>query len=204
MSTRGLIGFRLDGEDFLQYNHSDSYPTYLGESILFLVKDTPLTTMKDFVRQVTRVNDDDKPTKKQLAKLLAADPDVADDVEPPSKGSADLTWYEVMHRYRGNLNAQIALKLPFWVDYEGFQYCASCEWMYLINLDTEEVEIYTAHWAKKEDASRYYPVIPHKGRYACPEDDRSVCLIEVIPFAELAIAKKAAITQLCVRLNDRH
>lgn len=34
MSTRGAIGFRSNGVDKVTYNHSDSYPTCLGESIM--------------------------------------------------------------------------------------------------------------------------------------------------------------------------
>lgn len=32
MSTRGIYGFRKNGEDKLTYNHYDSYFSYLGEN----------------------------------------------------------------------------------------------------------------------------------------------------------------------------
>ena len=37
MSTRGIYGFRKNGEDKLTYNHYDSYFSYLGENIINFV-----------------------------------------------------------------------------------------------------------------------------------------------------------------------
>ena len=42
MSTRGIYGFRKNGEDKLTYNHYDSYFSYLGENIINFVKETPI------------------------------------------------------------------------------------------------------------------------------------------------------------------
>lgn len=34
MSTRGIYGWRKNNENKITYNHSDSYPTWLGEKIV--------------------------------------------------------------------------------------------------------------------------------------------------------------------------
>ena len=38
MSTRGILGYREHGKDFLHYNHQDSYPSNLGMRILAMIK----------------------------------------------------------------------------------------------------------------------------------------------------------------------
>ena len=38
MGTRGLTGFIADGKWFVTYNHSDSYPEYLGMKVLEFCK----------------------------------------------------------------------------------------------------------------------------------------------------------------------
>lgn len=37
MSTRGVIGYRQNGNDFLHYNHQDSYPSQLGLRVLAMI-----------------------------------------------------------------------------------------------------------------------------------------------------------------------
>jgi hypothetical protein len=37
MSTRGILGYRQNGKDFLHYNHSDSYPENLGLRVMAMV-----------------------------------------------------------------------------------------------------------------------------------------------------------------------
>ena len=39
MSTRGLWGFRKNDKDMLTYNHSDSYPEWLGKKICEFITD---------------------------------------------------------------------------------------------------------------------------------------------------------------------
>jgi hypothetical protein len=38
MSTRGVIGYRAGGKDFLHYNHQDSYPSQLGLRVLAMIR----------------------------------------------------------------------------------------------------------------------------------------------------------------------
>ena len=42
MSTRGLCGFRKNGQDKLAYNHCDSYPEGLGNDIVGLCRQTSI------------------------------------------------------------------------------------------------------------------------------------------------------------------
>lgn len=39
MSTRGAVIFRIDGKDKTIYNHSDSYPSWLGREVALFVRD---------------------------------------------------------------------------------------------------------------------------------------------------------------------
>ncbi|SVD17359.1 uncharacterized protein METZ01_LOCUS370213, partial [marine metagenome] len=38
MGTRGAIGFTIDGQNKLTYNHMDSYPEWLGARILAMLR----------------------------------------------------------------------------------------------------------------------------------------------------------------------
>ena len=38
MSTRGLLSFRFLGQDYITYNHCDSYPKHLGARVVFFAK----------------------------------------------------------------------------------------------------------------------------------------------------------------------
>jgi hypothetical protein len=39
MSTRGLLAFRFEGQDYVTYNHSDSYPRALGARIVHFAEE---------------------------------------------------------------------------------------------------------------------------------------------------------------------
>ena len=75
MSTRGTFGFRLDGVDRISYNHSDSYPSYLGVRMLeqageLLAGDRD--TLKAQVRGITMVEQGGTPNQTVQA-LLAGE-----------------------------------------------------------------------------------------------------------------------------------
>ena len=45
MSTSGAWGFIRNGIEKITYNHSDSYPLWLGAAILKFVAETPIERM---------------------------------------------------------------------------------------------------------------------------------------------------------------
>ena len=72
MSTRGDYGFHRNGKDKGSYCQSDAYPSWLGKSIFGYVKSRTPEQMAATFDAIKMVEDDEKPTKKQMARVLAA------------------------------------------------------------------------------------------------------------------------------------
>lgn len=73
MSTRGLIGFAFDGKRLFTYNHSDSYPDWLGLRMLRFARtltdpNVAAATLAG-LRSLTEVNELESPTPEQRAAL---------------------------------------------------------------------------------------------------------------------------------------
>jgi hypothetical protein len=62
MSTRGLWGFVIDGEEKLTYNHSDSYPDGLGSKLLGWLQEADLDDVRQQARELMMVSDSAPPT----------------------------------------------------------------------------------------------------------------------------------------------
>ena len=52
MSTRGVVGMRMNQTDKIGYNHFDSYPTGLGQAILNWLKGKDLKWLKDYYEAI--------------------------------------------------------------------------------------------------------------------------------------------------------
>lgn len=151
MGTRGAIGFRIDQTDKLFYNHHDSYPDYLGDK---MVKWCKANTGKwpriyDQAKALVQVSHDDKPTKEQKARayeLNAVDLTV-------SKQSDD-DFYCLTRKTQGDLDA--ILMLGFVITDSGFvKDSLFCEYAYIVNLDTMELEFYQGFNKDREADGRY-------------------------------------------------
>jgi hypothetical protein len=158
MGTRGLWGFVLDGEEKLTYNHFDSYPDGLGNTLIAYCRsvfelDGGEAELCKEVRKLKLVNEDAKPTKAQQRKLAAAgfhDPNV-------STGSTE-EWYSLLRNTQGDPRA--TLRSGFMIDKRDFALDSTfCEWAYVIDLDTGAFEVYQG-----------FQYEPHEdGRFTTPE-----------------------------------
>ena len=52
MSTRGAVGIRFNNVDKIGYNHFDSYPSGLGDSILMFLKDKSIEELKELYNKI--------------------------------------------------------------------------------------------------------------------------------------------------------
>jgi len=171
MSTRGTIGFRIDGMDKLSYNHSDSYPSGLGVS---------------FVKQVRKLAKGKKLVEKVRALRVVTNLDTPTpyDVERfggqanLSVGNQTVTdWYCLLRGYQGDL-PQI-LKSGVMLAQNQFIYDSLfCEHGYILNLDLGMAEFY-----------RGFQKTPGRGRYAAtkwPNSEYYGCeLVASFPMAEI-------------------
>lgn len=137
MSTRGAYGFRLDGKDYVSYNHSDSYPSCLGEEMLKQCKELlkgDVDELKKSVAGIRLIDGTKKPTKVDIKNLK---PHTELDVALRS----ELDWYCLTRGLQGNLINNIMS--GYMLDSSEFLLdSVFCEWAYIINLDEEVFEIY--------------------------------------------------------------
>lgn len=66
MSTRGLYGFRKNGTDKCTYNHSDSYPDWLGRKVVEFCKNHSIKEMNNIFDKIVLVDENSTPTEEQI------------------------------------------------------------------------------------------------------------------------------------------
>ncbi|NOG70443.1 hypothetical protein HJG45_08680 [Roseicella sp. DB1501] len=142
----------MNEQDKLLYNHFDSYPEGLGEDMIA------------FARKIAT----DVPKYRSLAEnLRMVDPDSTPDIETVERaaqaGLHDLTvsnrsttdWYCVLR----NLQGEPEKTLEFGIATSGGNDFVAdslfCEWAYIINFDTGEIEIYKGFNTDPAAAGRY-------------------------------------------------
>jgi len=148
MGTRGAVGFIKDGVHKVTYNHSDSYPDGLGNQVIDYIHDHTIEEMNAHFNNIKLVDEDKLPSDEQIAACEKNDT-INLDVSNQSKTD----WYCLLRNVHGQL-AEYG-KLGFMIDSREFLFDGLfCEYAYIINLTTNELEFYSGF--KKE--------IPH-GRY---------------------------------------
>lgn len=189
MSTRGVIGFRLRETDYLTYNHSDSYPGYLGQVAVEFINwgikeqgyDNWLGTLKQRVGNMLRVDKDVQPTEEQK-KLLAQYTNTG------VGGQSTEDWYCLLRNTQGN--PEHILTARFFEPYDSYMLDSLfCEWAYVLNLDTEELEVYKGFQPAAGDLPGRYRKLPLPEMD--PGEEReygAVALNLTIPFKAIATA----------------
>ena len=148
MSTRGLYGFRKNGIDKLTYNHSDSYPDWLGDAMITFCKNTSIEEMNAIFNRIVLVDEHDKPTKKQIEECIK--------YYNGNVGTQKVEdWYCLLRNTQGNLNVYKD-GLKYMIDSQDFIYDSLfCEYAYIINLDEECLEFYVGFQKTPEEFNRY-------------------------------------------------
>lgn len=140
MSTRGIYGWRKGGITKITYNHSDSYPTWLGEKIVEFcagMTDQDLESLFDHTIMVDEQEKD--PAKVEMVRKFAVahgnDPGESEDV------------YSILHFMQGNFEeyrniAYFLENFPMTDAEDFFGDDLFCEWGYIINLDDKCLDVY--------------------------------------------------------------
>ncbi len=135
MGTRGAFGLRKNGEDKLSYNHFDSYPDYLGRSLMHEIKDVSVESLNKVFDNIVMVQSDGKATPEQIEECKQwGDTGVS---------TGDLEdWYCLLRNAQGSLNPFLD-GLKYMLDSGDVMASDSwCEWGYIVNLDTNMFEVY--------------------------------------------------------------
>lgn len=161
MSTRGFVGFVAEGKTAIAYNHSDSYPAWLGAQMYEWLRTADLADAKAKAAALRVVAPDSDPTGEDVEALRKYyNPNVGGDSEHP-------TWYQLLRETQGDPAAMLdagviedASKFPadsLWA-----------EWGYVADFDAGRFEVYrgfqhSAHsegrFAQMERTDNdYYPV----------------------------------------------
>ena len=200
MSTRGAVGFAVDGKLFLSYNHSDSYPSGLGQDVVgfigtmlhgpaFIMDGAyafDLEALKEKVRALTVIKSGVKPTVveqrlyAQYANLGVSEQSLTD-------------WYCLLRNFQGvdGLKAIVAGTLKHLDSGNTFpEDSLFCEWAYVIDLDGEALEVYQGFQQKKHNKGRFASAPKNKdgGYYGCK-------LVKKIPFKKINSTCLGALTK---------
>ena len=140
MSTRGIYGFRKNNENKITYNHSDSYPTWLGENIVEFcagMTDQDLENLFDHTIMVDELEKD--PGKVEMVRKFAV-------THGNNPGESEDAYY-ILHFMQGNFEeyrniAYLLEDFPMTDAEDFFEDSLFCEWGYIINLDDKCLEVY--------------------------------------------------------------
>jgi|WetSurSiteA1Bulk_404760.scaffolds.fasta_scaffold00318_9 hypothetical protein len=139
MSTRGAVGFVANKKWYVTYNHSDSYPEYLGMHVLNFCKAvTNWEYLKTLVEKVTLVDEDIKPTQDLIDKYS-----IYSDTNVGNQSLED--WYCLLRCLQGEkILYEVALgNVEHMIDDHMFLADSLyCEWAYIIDLDDFTLKVY--------------------------------------------------------------
>ncbi len=177
MSTRGLYGFVIDGTVKVTYNHSDSYPDWLGRNVLEfvrqLVKDGAVDSAAQRVHDLRVVTDETPVTDEDIETLRPwTNISVGSRRERPD-------WYQLLRDTQGNPDA--ILSSGYISDGADFALDSLfCEWGYVVDFDAGVLEVYRG----------FQKAQPTAGRWVGTEQTGSsgywaINRVEAFPFAEL-------------------
>lgn len=156
MSTRGVMGFRADGKDYLTYNHSDSSPSCLGVEMAAFARSIAkaVETAKQQVSQLMLVTEEVKPTAVQIEKLSK---DGKVNLNVSTQQETD--WYCLLRGTQGD--PQAILECGIMLDNHDFvRDSLFCEWGYVVNLDEETLEVYRGFQEKPHAKGRFAKLLP--------------------------------------------
>lgn len=142
MRTRGALGFKIDGELKLTENQFDSMPSKIGKDLLRWVLGQKDWKYVQTLARNTELHDGD---------IQVSDADVKrlkDKIELKS----DRSWSQAL----GGLRFPESLTTGVMVDASRFpEDSLSCEWVYIIDLDRERLDVYLGYQTEDHDDGEF-------------------------------------------------
>lgn len=156
MSTRGIFGFRVGGQDKLSYNHCDSYPEGLGADILHdlkkLIKHHGIGYIIEKAEQIKIINENVEPTVDDVFNLRAYT-----DLSVGRRSTKD--WYCLTRKLQGDIATTLEAGYMHG-DNNFINESLFCEWGYIINLDDNVLEVYKGFQHEPHKQGRYSKYVP--------------------------------------------
>lgn len=149
MSTRGALGFRRNGKDLIAYNHSDSYPDWLGRRVLEYLAAHGPAQMAAVADKLVMVDESGTATEQEIM-------DHMDSLNTGVSTGAATEYYSLLRGAQGDLAYYDDPKHYAMIDGSGFLADSLfCEWAYVINLDEGTLEVYKGFNRSPGGAGRY-------------------------------------------------
>ena len=161
MGTRGAVGFRLNGEDYINYNHYDSYPEHSGCYVLQQLRYWMGSPVEQLAAAPTVVWID------RLKERVAA-----------MKPLARLEWAG------DRLDACLAHGV-YAPAADFLRDSLFCEWAYIVNLDAKTLDVYTGFCRRKHTKGRYSSWEPAVRTGSMTQPCYAVALIQEFDFDAL-------------------
>lgn len=193
------------------YHHNSGGPDYLGMTIMGFCSQYEPSVMRERVSQFVAAGDE-VPTVAQVktvAPFLALSDEAVSNFVAKRKPTGDgepLAWDDILGDMNGHDLAVFMEGLNYWPEYNDFIHDSSCEWGYVINLDTEKLEVYTGHYAARGYDN--YPKVKVTGRYAEKYVDKDGSkkasggtLIDEIPLSALRELPEPLLRSYATRIN---
>lgn len=151
----------MNDTDLLTYNHSDSYPEWLGEKVCKFVSDMSDEELKKLLSMLKPVNDEKTAAKEDIR--LCEELDISDFSVSSGKRT---DYYCLLRHTQGNFwffenlvkNTPACMegkKLPF-IEYNSFiKNSLFCEYAYIINLDDKCLEFWKGFQNEPDETNRY-------------------------------------------------
>lgn len=141
MSTRGYMGIQKKGELKGQYNHFDSYFSGLGQDIIKALNTIPkeelIKVLNETYDRIILVNEGDKPSQEIVEYCINND---LFDGNVSSRSTDDM--YCLFRKTQGNLGFYLNGGVYMLNGNDFLEDDLFCEYGYIINLDTNMLELY--------------------------------------------------------------
>jgi hypothetical protein len=171
VSTRGFITFVIDGTEKTAYNHSDSYPDYLGVQVLKWLRGADIITVTEQARALRVADADSTPTTEDVQRLLPYANLGVGEQSPED-------WYCLLRETQGDPG--LMLEAGVIEDASSFPLDSLfAEWGYVIDLDAQRFEVYQGFQQSKPNAGRF------ADREGSTEGYYPVALVASYPFPDL-------------------
>ena len=143
MGTHGVVGVVKNGQTKATYNHFDSYPEGMGVTVLKDVKNCDLEKARENFDKIKLIEDDEDTPPKELLKLYSEYGNPG--VRGLSTNTEIKNWYQLLRKAQGTLKPFLNGTITHMIDSAYFAKSPSCEWAYIVNLDTEKFEVWSYH-----------------------------------------------------------
>lgn len=163
MATNGIYGFRKNDVDKITYNHSDSYPSCLGNTIADLIRNHSNEELNGLCDKINLIDDhiEIKKLKKEVIEkfrpYINRNKEYFSYNKLTQEFNDNMDIYSFLHKFMGDPE-QYFKNPEIHIMCDGTHFIKNslyCEWGYIINLDTNVLEVWKGFQKEIDLKNRY-------------------------------------------------